>query len=221
MSQPEREHDEISEEIAVAKVEKKDTISYGQGVEISSLEELYRFSVAVQKSAMAPKSLRTPEQVMVAIQTGMEAGLGPINALRSVYVINGMPAWRGEAALGLIRNSGRCDYWKHGVDGEGEEMCAWVETKRNGETTVHRGTFSVADAKRAKLWGKAGPWSEHPGRMLKWRAIGHAASEMYGDVLMGLSIGENEYHADRSSTVVDTTPPDGPDPLLVAEIVEE
>lgn len=46
--------------------------------------------------------------------------------------------------------------------------------------------FTVADAKKAGLWGKAGPWVQYPTRMLKFRARGFGLRDNFGDVLKGL-----------------------------------
>jgi hypothetical protein len=44
----------------------------------------------------------------------------------------------------------------------------------------------MSDAKRAKLVGKPGPWSEYPTRMLRFRARGYVLRDLCGDVLKGL-----------------------------------
>lgn len=46
--------------------------------------------------------------------------------------------------------------------------------------------FTIADAKKASLWGKEGPWKQYPKRMLKFRARGFKLRDTYGDVLKGL-----------------------------------
>jgi hypothetical protein len=50
--------------------------------------------------------------------------------------------------------------------------------------------FSVADAKKASLWGKAGPWQSYPDRMLQMRARGFGLRDKFADALRGLSIAE-------------------------------
>jgi hypothetical protein len=57
--------------------------------------------------------------------------------------------------------------------------------KRKGAPEETR-TFSVEDAKRARLWGNAGPWSQYPWRMLQMRARGWALRDVFADALMGL-----------------------------------
>ena len=60
-----------------------------------------------------------------------------------------------------------------------------------------RTSFSVADAKVAKLWGKRGhegsdtPWITFPKRMLSWKVISHHLNDVYPDVLGGMPIAED------------------------------
>ena len=57
--------------------------------------------------------------------------------------------------------------------------------KRKGRKPV-TARFSVEDAKRAGLWGKQGPWSAYPKRMMQMRARGFALRDAFPDVLKGM-----------------------------------
>jgi hypothetical protein len=48
----------------------------------------------------------------------------------------------------------------------------------------------MGDAKAAKLWGKAGPWTDYPKRMMKFRARGFLLRDQFGDILKGLRTAE-------------------------------
>jgi hypothetical protein len=61
--------------------------------------------------------------------------------------------------------------------------------KRRDRSPVVR-TFSEADAKKAGLWGKAGPWQQYPSRMLQMRARSWALRDAFPDALRGLGIRE-------------------------------
>jgi hypothetical protein len=61
--------------------------------------------------------------------------------------------------------------------------------KRRDRSAVVR-TFSEADAKKAGLWGKSGPWAQYPARMLQMRARGWALRDAFPDALKGLGIRE-------------------------------
>jgi hypothetical protein len=73
-----------------------------RGVSLSSFDEMARFCQAIARSKLSPKGLETPEAIMVAVQHGMEIGLGPMQALQSIAVINGRPSLWGDALPALI-----------------------------------------------------------------------------------------------------------------------
>lgn len=81
------------------------------GIALNTFEELWRFSVAVSKSGLAPKGVQTPEAIFTVIAFGQEAGLSAMTALQSIANINGRPAVFGDTALAMVRNSGLCDYY--------------------------------------------------------------------------------------------------------------
>lgn len=186
--------------------QKKSPIGFGaQGVQLASLEEAYRFANAICASGFAPKGMEKPEAVLVAIQLGAEIGLTPMAALQNTAVINGRPAIYGDAALALVRSSGLLESYKEeeigeaGSDGHGYRVTA---VRKGNQAAVE--TFTVADAKRAKLWGKAGPWSDYPKRMLRFRARGYVLRDLFGDILKGLRTVEEA--RDIPSEPVNVTP---------------
>lgn len=175
-----------------------------------------RWCQMLVKSGLAPKSLSTPEKVFVAVEAGCEAGLSPLQALSSVYVINGMPAWTGQGALALIRGAGICSLPPTvRFEGEGDAYSCVIAFQRADMPQPETSVYTVADAKRAKLWGKSGPWTEHPDQMLQWRAVSRMASFYFSDVLKGHGIAE--VARDRPIPVeASVEPPPTPDPLLAA-----
>lgn len=174
---------ESKTETAIAK---KAPISVGKfGVELSTMEDLFRFSNAVAVSGFAPKGMEKPESIMIAIQHGFEIGLKPMQALQSIAVINGRPGIYGDAALAIVRNSGELEDFEETIEGEGDKMEAVCRVTRKG-FKVYESRFSVADAKLAGLWDKAGPWKQYPRRMLKFRARGFGLRDTFGDYLRGL-----------------------------------
>lgn len=164
----------------------KAPISFGDvGVEIRTIEDAYRFGTLVIKSGLAPKGIDTAEAVVITIQHGAELGLSPLMALQSIATINGRPGVYGDTALGLVRRSGLLESYAQSYEGEGDKRRAVVKAKRKGEAVMET-SFSVDDAKKAGLWGKQGPWSQYPDRMLLFRARGFLLRDTFGDVLKGL-----------------------------------
>ena len=132
----------------------------------TDLDQVWRIATMIKKSGMAPKDFDTPEKISVAIMHGLEIGLTPLQAMQRIAVINGRPSVWGEAVPGLALRTGQVEDWQERVDGEGELMVATCTVKRRGIRTPITKTFSVADAKTARLWGKAGPWQQYSKRML-------------------------------------------------------
>jgi hypothetical protein len=177
------------EQTAVVKQEQgnKAMMSYGKaGVQIASLDEAYRFAKYVVAAGFAPRGLEKPESVLIAMQHGAELGMTPMQALQSIAIVNGRPAIYGDAALALVRGSGLCEKYSQSTIGTGDDRKAVVYTKRKDDGSEVTTEFSVGDAKRAGLWGKQGPWSQYPERMLLFRARGFNLRDNFGDVLKGL-----------------------------------
>lgn len=181
----------------------------------------WRIATAVCKAGMAPKGLDTPEKAMVAIMHGLEVGMTPMAALQSIAVVNGRPTIWGDGAIGLVRGSGKCEWIKERVDGEGDAMTARCEVKRKGEADAIVATFSVADAKKAALWGKQGPWQQYPKRMLTMRARAFALRDGFADILRGLGIAEEvEDTPMRDVTPAPQPPSVPPSPPAIAAPAE-
>jgi len=193
------------------RVTERELVAAAVGLELQGLK-IMEFAQAVVKNKLAPACFSTPESVLIAFQIGREAGLSEMQSLSAVVVINNVPSWRGDAAHALIQNSGKL---RHGTDAqvtwEGEpgadNRACIVRMYREGVDDPFEGRFSVADAKRAKLWGKAGPWVQYPQRMLYYRALGFCARDGFSDVLRGLAISEEVGDYARVSQVRDVTPP--------------
>ena len=161
-----------------------------RGINITSLDELWRFAKLLCASGLAPKGVDTPEKVTIAIQLGFELGLPPMRAVQSIAVVNGRPTIWGDAALGLVQASGLLEHFEERFDGNGEDLAAVCTVKRYGRATSEPCAFSVADAKRAGLWEKSGTWTTFPQRMMKYRARAFALRDNFADVLCGMHVRE-------------------------------
>lgn len=152
-----------------------------------SIEEVYRVAKCISESGLAPNGMKTPEQVTVAILTGLEIGLPPMFAIQKIAVINGRPSIWGDAVPALLWARGfKLKEWS---EGDGDKLVANCEVTRPSGDVVRR-FFSVIQAKKAGLWGKSGPWSQYPDRMLQMRARGLACRDGAPDVLSGLYLAE-------------------------------
>lgn len=185
-----------------------------------TLDDCFRLAKALSMSGdMIPKHFQgKPEATMAAVWKGLEVGLAPMQALASIAVINGRATIWGDAIPALVQRAG------HHIDVEivGTGDAAYAEaTLTRGDTgrqVVRR--FSMADAKRAQLLGKPGPWQQYPTRMLAHRARSWAVRDGAADALMGLGVADEMQDAgpDRARDVSPATPRKGGVAYLPPEV---
>jgi hypothetical protein len=144
---------------------------------------------------------------------GMEVGLAPMASLQNIAVINHRPCIWGDAQLGVCRATGEMTDFAEWYEVAGKRVDKTPQTFSDDVTAVCRvqrrgykeptiGSFSVADAKRAGLWGKQGPWSQYPSRMLKLRPRSFALRDQFGDALRGFKSAED--YRDEAAIDVET-----------------
>lgn len=154
------------------------------------LGEVIKIAEFFQASELIPNSFRgKPADIVLAWQTGAELGLSPTQSLKGIAVINGKTTIYGDTAMALVRGSRACEYVKESFDKS--NMTATCTSKRRGEDHENTTTFSMEDAKTAKLWGKTGPWSQYPNRMLQMRARAFNLRDTFADLLSGMDIYED------------------------------
>jgi hypothetical protein len=165
----------------------------------TTLGEAREIANMIAGSDFAPKDYRgKPDNVIIAIQMGADLGLKPLQALQNIAIINGRPSIYGDAALALVQASGQIERFHEEFTGTfpNDDFTAHCTIKRKGWPDEIKSSFSVADAKAAKLWGKRGrdgqdtPWITYPQRMLKFRARGFAVRDAGSDLLLGLVLAE-------------------------------
>jgi hypothetical protein len=162
------------------------------------------------ESGLIPKSLDTPAKVFIALQMGHELGLKPMVAVNNITAINGKPTLSADLMVGLAKQHQDYAGMEVGYSGEGDALRCDVSVKRtlpNGETETGVGSFSLAEAKEAGLWDKAGGiWQKYTRRMLKHRASAYAIRDVFPDLLAGLHTTEEIDGEDFSETPRDVTP---------------
>ncbi|MBR5950606.1 MAG: hypothetical protein IKZ87_04145 [Actinomycetaceae bacterium] len=155
---------------------------YDNRIAPQNFSEAMELAKWLSRSTMVPERFQgSPENCFLAIQWGSEVGLGPLQTLQDLAIIDGKPALYGDAMLALVRGSGLCELVDESCDGQ----VAVCRVRRNGEETVER-RFSVNDAVQAGLWGMTDAWEKYPIRMLQMRARSWALRDVFPDVLRGV-----------------------------------
>ncbi len=181
---------------------RKDEVAVSRtGIAIQNLHQLEEFANMVLTAKMNPKGLDKIPQLCIAIQVGLELGLAPMQALASIAVINNKPTLYGEAGRALIHSHNLMadlqEGWKSGGDlvafdpgwvtnGPPDDLESIVRVKRVGIPAWFIGSFSVAQAKAAGLWGKVGPWKSYWPDQIAWKARWRADKQAFADVFRGV-----------------------------------
>ena len=158
----------------------------------TSLQEAMDLAAVMAKSELIPMQFRNkPGDVMIAVQMGAELGVSPLQALSGIAVINGRASIWGDLALAVVQKSGLLEEYKEMTFEEirtAGKAVFWAKRKGMAEPIVRE--FSIADAKKARLWDKAGPWQQYPERMMQMRARGFGLRDGFADALKGVAIRE-------------------------------
>ena len=201
-------------QVPVAQIPRKkaELVAHGEHGYIvpRTMEEAYRYAVAVVDAGLAPDSYKdnysdkvaNPQKVMLGIAAALEAGLPPMYGLRQIAIIQNRPTIWGDAAIALVQSHNLLSNQKVeriGTVPKDGNLADWpedygfcVSLSRRGQPDPYVGTFTVGQAKRAKLWlnTRKTPWIEHPERMLFNRARAWAIRDGFADALAGLAIRE-------------------------------
>lgn len=172
---------------------------------------LGQMSVTLCAADSVPKALKgKPNDVFLILLTARDLGVDLTTAIREFHVVEGKVTLSPKVKLAMVRRQGLGRVWPdpHNSD----EEATWYAVRYDyGEDQVFAFTFTMADAKRAKLTdkGEKSAWSTYPQRMLSWRALGYLLDDVFSEVGAGL------YSPDEMGAVVDD---DGRAVLDVTEV---
>ncbi len=179
----------------------------------ANLHEALEMAGVLCKSSLIPKDFQgNAGNVLVAIQWGMELGLAPMQALQSIAVINGRPSLWGDAVIALCKAHPVCE-WVREYEEDGVAVCV---TQRRGDPDPVERRFSMDDAKRAGLLGKAGPWTQYPRRMMQMRARSWCLRDAYPDLLRGMAVAEEQ----QDRVIVNEVPAPAPSTASRTEAIK-
>lgn len=169
-----------------------------------SLSEANRIAKALLSTGCIPAQYKTVEQVLMGQQFLRQLGLPDIACLPKLAIIRGSYSLWGEGPKAVCQSEIE-DFEEFWFDKEYKKICfenknldtaafgALCKVKRKGIPTCVERTFTVGDATIAGLWGKDGPWKQHPRRMLQMRTRGWVLKDAFPDKLMGIAIAEYDH----------------------------
>lgn len=163
---------------------------------LAGVEKRWRIAQRVADTEFVPQAFRRrPEAVLAAIQFGAELGIGPMQSLQSIDVIQGKPTLSAEAMRARVFAAG------HTITTEAytDEECVLVGTRKDGTTDTVK--FTMEDARRAGLAGKES-WKKYPRSMLLARATSELCRMLFPDVLSAASYTVEEL-VDEDETIAE------------------
>jgi hypothetical protein len=157
-------------------------------------ESTWKLANRVHQTPFVPKAMQgKPEHVLACVLYGNELGLGPMQSLNSIHVIEGRAAASPELMRALVAKAGhRIDVTENTND-----VCVMKGTRidTGAEATVK---WSLDDAKNANLTGKDN-WKKYPRAMLVARATSELCRLLFPDVIAGLSYTPEEMESVASA----------------------
>lgn len=199
---------------------------------LADADSAWRLAGLLAQSNLLPASLTknpktTQGNVTLILLYGAELGLAPMQAIQSIYVVNGRPQMSGQLWLAKVREAGhKVEKLEHTA----QKCVVQITRGDTGESWTEE--FTIQDAQRAKL-DKKDVWVQYPKRMLLWRAVAHCATAICPEVALGFSDAneDDEYDAaeqalaravDARSTAPETSPTAETDEDVEdAEVIDE
>lgn len=176
--------------------------------DVQRIARMFYFSGLMKKTFYKDSSPAGVRDAIAGISTmilyGAELGLSPMQAMRSMHVIEGQATLSAAGKVALVKRSSRCSSFE--VLEESDEHCT-AETVRlradgtklpSRRLTVRVWWGDAKDIPKAETGvlyvlpslDKSGqptaPWQRTPGRMVKARATSWLCDNVYEDVTLGL-----------------------------------
>ena len=122
--------------------------------------------------------------ILAAVFVGGEIGIGPMEAINELYLVDGKVSMSGKLMSRLVHSHGH--QLRLTITPKATTVEAWRRDPYSHELEkVGEFQFSDADAKRAGLDGKA-TYKNYPTMMRTWRAITFACRAAFADCLAGV-----------------------------------
>jgi|GEM_PF-6591239 len=192
----------------------------------TSTDAAIKLAKYVSESGLAPRALNTPQKVFTAMAFGAELGMTPMQSLSNIHVVEGKPGLSADMLIALVRQSGAAAYFRE-IEST-TERCTFATARADDPDHEVRRTWTMEDARRAGLTGKAN-WKSYPRPMLRARAGAELARAVYPEVCAGVYVPEELTDSARrqdydpgTHQVVDVRPQQrrAPEPEVVDETTQ-
>lgn len=172
-------------------------------VSINGMDELFRFSAMLARlgTGIVPKAYASNESAIAAcIVTGAELGIGAMESLRSIYIVDGKPQLAADLMMRIAIQRGVTIEWISLTDEVAHARF------RRPSFPDHVAQWTIEDARRAGLAGKD-VWKKYPRAMLRARCVSEALRAWAPDVLGAGVYVEGEFDGETGVGAAGAQPP--------------
>jgi hypothetical protein len=173
---------------------------------------------AFHQSGMFP-NIKNEAQAYVLILAGAEMGVGPMEAVSGITLIQGKPTMSANLLAALVKRHPRYDYR---VADHSDTTCR-IEFLQDGEVSGVS-EFTLEDARKAGLGGNQ-TWKKYPAALLFARALTQGVRWYAPDVTSSAAYTPEELGADHVETpeqpAAVSNAPEPPPISELAELVEQ
>jgi hypothetical protein len=149
----------------------------------------------ISSTSFVPKSLRgKPAETAACILAGREIGIGPMESLQKIHVVDGRPTMSAELMRSLVLRAGHEIRFATLTD---DTVVA--EGRRAGTDTWTSVKWTIKDATRIGLASKQ-VWKQYPRQMLSARATSELCRLLFPDALGGISFTPEEIDDDQPAS---------------------
>ena len=155
-----------------------------------SLKELSEVAEFIIQSGFAPSGVTNPKRIIFQLDVGEKLGVGWLEAVQGITVLDGVAVIMGDLALNVVMSSGLL------VDFEVENNNIECTVKARRKDHEYPISFSYSIYQAAENGLKNFGWQMYPERMIYYRALSYSLRSLFPDLLGGLHIYEEMESAD-------------------------
>ena len=153
----------------------------------------------ISTTNFVPKAFRgKPAEIAACILTGREIGIGPMQALNKIHVIEGRPSMSAELMRSLVMAAGHEITYPVYTDDK-----VTAKGQRANSESATEVTWTMKDAQRVGVAARD-TWKKYPRQMLAARATSELCRLLFPDALGGISYTVEEL-SDESTVNAKTT----------------
>lgn len=159
-------------------------------INANQLNLLFKIAKAYAKSSMVPTTYQSNvDNCFIAVELAARMNVSCMFVMNNLYIVQGRPAWAGQACKALIDGCGKfinSEYIFVGVENSAEWGCFMQAVNKKTGKTI-KGTTITWKMALDEGWVKknGSKWKTFPEQMFKYRAAAFFARTECPEILMG------------------------------------